>query len=87
MTKVVSAVNARRGFGELLNRVALTHEDIVIERAGKRLARLVPVGEGTSASQGTDGKVDFRDSAGLGKSFWQQIDVDGYLAGEREEWD
>ena len=87
MTKVVSAVAARRGFGELLNRVALTHEDIVIERAGKKIARMVAVEDKTCAPQGSEGKLDFRDSAGLGKSLWRAIDVDRYLAGEREEWD
>lgn len=87
MTKVVSAVNARRGFGELLNRVALAHEDIVIERAGKKIVRMVPVGEKKHVSQWPEGKLDFRDSAGLGKSFWKEIDVDDYLAGERGQWD
>jgi prevent-host-death family protein len=42
MKKSVSAVEARQKFGEILNRVALKREQITIERAGKRIARLLP---------------------------------------------
>ena len=87
MVKVISAVDARRGFGELLNRVALTHEEIVIERAGKKIARMVALEEETGAPKEPEGKLDFRDSAGLGKAFWEAVNVEEYLAGERGEWD
>jgi prevent-host-death family protein len=40
MKKSVSAVEARQKLGEILNRVALKGEEIIIERAGKRIARL-----------------------------------------------
>lgn len=40
MTKVTSAVDARRNLGQLLNTVSLTQEDVIIERAGKPIARL-----------------------------------------------
>ncbi|MBO5950222.1 MAG: type II toxin-antitoxin system Phd/YefM family antitoxin [Fibrobacteraceae bacterium] len=48
-------MEVRRNFGEILDQVRLTGEEFVIERAGKSLARLVPV------SQETSGKLDFRD--------------------------
>ena len=40
MSITVSAVKARQNLGELLNIVSLRHEDVIIERAGKKIARL-----------------------------------------------
>ena len=55
MEKKISAMEVRRNFGEVLDQVRLTGEEFIIERAGKSLARLVPV------SQEASGKLDFRD--------------------------
>ena len=57
MTKVTSAVDARRNLGQLLNTVSLTQEDVIIERAGKPIARLTSC-ETTPAS--SEGKLDLR---------------------------
>ena len=84
MSKSVSAVEARQKLGELLNRVALRQEEIIIERAGRKIARLSPIKNQESRPQG---RLDFRKSAGLGKKIWQNLDVDEYLRGERESWD
>lgn len=65
MAKVVSAMEARQNFGSILNQVALKDEEVVIERAGKPLARLV--GVDASAS----GKLDFRDIGKLPNSIWE----------------
>lgn len=43
MTEKVSAMEARRRFGDILNRVVLRHDQYVIERKGKALAAVVPV--------------------------------------------
>jgi prevent-host-death family protein len=43
MAEKVSTVDARRRIGDLLNRVALRHDEFIIERKGKSLAALVPV--------------------------------------------
>ena len=43
MSQTVSAVEARQKLGEILNRVALRQEEIIIERAGKKIARLLPI--------------------------------------------
>jgi prevent-host-death family protein len=43
MTERVSTIDVRRRIGDLLNRVALRHDEFVIERKGKSLAALVPV--------------------------------------------
>jgi len=39
----VSTIDVRQRLGDLLNRVALRHDEFVIERKGKPLAALVPV--------------------------------------------
>ena len=84
MSKSISAVEARQKLGELLNRVALRGEEIIIERAGKKIARLLPIED--EASRTPRGKLDFRKAAGLGKEIWKDIDVDAYLRRERDEW-
>ncbi|OGQ35208.1 MAG: hypothetical protein A3F16_05275 [Deltaproteobacteria bacterium RIFCSPHIGHO2_12_FULL_43_9] len=43
MTFKISTLNLRRKLGELLNRVALRHDQFVIERKGELLAAMVPV--------------------------------------------
>ena len=43
MTEKVSTIEVRQRIGDLLNRVALRHDEFVIERKGKPLAALVPV--------------------------------------------
>jgi prevent-host-death family protein len=83
MSKTVSAVEARQKLGEILNRVALRREEIIIERAGKRIARLSPVDNEGPRSRG---RLDFRKAAGLGKECWQGVDVDAYLRRERDAW-
>jgi antitoxin (DNA-binding transcriptional repressor) of toxin-antitoxin stability system len=83
MGQSVSAVEARQKLGEILNRVALLREEIIIERAGKKIARLSPIDNDVPRSSG---KLDFRKAAGLGKEIWKEIDVDSYLRREREEW-
>ncbi len=83
MSRSVSAVEARQKLGELLNRVALRREEIIIERAGKKIARLSPIDNEAPRPRG---KLDFRKAAGLGKEIWKDIDVDAYLRRERDEW-
>ncbi|MEK6608964.1 MAG: type II toxin-antitoxin system prevent-host-death family antitoxin [Myxococcota bacterium] len=43
MTEKVSTLDVRQRLGDMLNRVALRHDEFVIERKGKPLAALVPV--------------------------------------------
>jgi len=43
MAEKVSTVDVRQRIGDLLNRVALRHDEFVIERKGKPLAALVPI--------------------------------------------
>ena len=64
MSESVTAVEARQKLGELLNKVALMRKEIIIERAGKKIARLAPMGENVLRRRG---RLDFRKAAGLGK--------------------
>lgn len=66
MAKIVTAMEARQNFGSLLNQVSLQQEEVVIERAGKPLARLVNV-----QSSNSGGKLDFRDIGKLPNSIWE----------------
>ncbi|MGB7218681.1 MAG: type II toxin-antitoxin system Phd/YefM family antitoxin [Vicinamibacterales bacterium] len=43
MTEKVSTIDVRQRIGDMLNRIALRHDDFIIERKGKPLAALVPV--------------------------------------------
>ena len=43
MTEKVSTMDVRQRIGDMLNRVALRHDEFIIERKGKPLAALVPV--------------------------------------------
>jgi len=43
MSEKVSTIDVRQRIGDLLNRVALRHDEFVIERKGKPLAALVPI--------------------------------------------
>jgi prevent-host-death family protein len=43
MTKRVSTMDVRARIGDMLNRVALRHDEFIIERKGQPLAALVPV--------------------------------------------
>ena len=42
-SKVISAMEARKRFGELMNRVSLRGERYIVERAGKPLMMMLPV--------------------------------------------
>src|SRR5438270_12190529 len=43
MPEKVATIDVRQRIGDLLNRVALRHDEFVIERKGKPLAALVPI--------------------------------------------
>ncbi len=84
MPQPISAMEARRKFGEVLNRVFLRHEEIIIERAGKQIAKLSPV---NAQKERPKGKLDFRKAAGLGREVWSGVDAERYVHKERSEWE
>ena len=68
MSITVTAVKARQNLGELLNLVSIKHEEIIIERAGKKIARLTaieesavnePVAEAYAVKKKGKSKIDF----------------------------
>lgn len=88
----VTAMEARRRFGELLNRVLLAGEEIIIERAGKQVARLTSISDEPVADtkehivEDAIPHLDFRHTRGLGQAVWSGIDPDMYVREERGEW-
>lgn len=44
MTVKVSTIEVRQRIGDMLNRIALRNDEFIIERKGKPMAALVPVG-------------------------------------------
>lgn len=60
----VSALDARRNFGELLNRILYKREEIFIERKGRAVAKIVPI-------EKTAGKKSILSYAGI----WKTPDV------------
>ena len=84
MTRIASAVEARRNLGRFLDIVSLTNEDVIIARAGKPIARLTSC-EG--APRGGSAKLDLRRAQGLGRDVWCRADSETYLAQERDGWD
>lgn len=87
--KTVSAVEARKGLGHLLNLVSIKHETIVIERAGEKLAVLKPYDGNPETVPGPiqEGRLSLLDLAGVGSEIWEGLDVNRYVQGEREQWE
>jgi antitoxin (DNA-binding transcriptional repressor) of toxin-antitoxin stability system len=83
MGQSVSAVEACQKLGEILNRVSLRREEIIIKRAGKKIARLLPIENEARRSMG---KLDFRKAAGLGKEIWKDIDIADYVVEMRAKY-
>ena len=79
MPKTVSAMEVRQNFGLLLNEVALLGDVITIERAGKPIARLVPM-DYTEKQL-----LDFRDIGKLPSEIWTGVDAGEYLDESRQD--
>ena len=45
MTHTITAIKARQNMGEMLNRVLLKHDEFIIERGGKPMAAVIPIGK------------------------------------------
>ncbi|NLB66577.1 MAG: type II toxin-antitoxin system Phd/YefM family antitoxin [Lentisphaerae bacterium] len=86
--KTVSAVEARKGLGHLLNLVALKRETIVIERSGKKMAVLKAYDDEPNKKEPAlhEGRLNLLDLTGLGGEIWADVDVDDYLRQERAQW-
>jgi prevent-host-death family protein len=45
MTHTIAAIKARQNLGDLLNRVSLKHDEFIIERGGRPMAAIIPIGK------------------------------------------
>lgn len=86
--KTVSAVEARKGLGYLLNLVSLKRETIVIERAGEKLAILKAYDAESKKKAVTsrEGRLNLLDLEGVGGEIWVGLDVGDHLRQERAQW-
>ncbi len=55
MSKTISAMYARKNFGQILNQAALQNKRFVIERAGKPMAAIVPIGSSEACANDYSG--------------------------------
>ena len=85
MSTIVSAVDARKHLGHLLKIVEITGDDVIIERSGKKVARIVRYEE--PAYEGETKRLMLHDAQGLGKELWKNVNIEDYLKKEREEWE
>lgn len=83
----IAAIDAGRRFDELLARVRTGNEVIIIEDAGREVAKLVRVE--SDAAQPVRRKTTMRisEARGLGKEVWAGIDAAAYVERERATWD
>lgn len=85
--KTVSAMDVRRHLGELLDEVRLKSETVVIERAGKPIAKLCPVDQGTGESDAVSRRLRaVRELAGCYAGSSRSQGVDQWLDEERGSW-
>ncbi len=45
MLKTISAIKARQNLGQVMNEVALKDDEYIVERSGKPLVAIIPIGQ------------------------------------------
>ena len=87
MAEKVSTMDVRARIGDMLNRVALRHDEFIIERKGKALAALVPVERleqmRRAARQGIGDLLE-RQKLGPGSKLSEEEAMEVALAAQRE---
>jgi prevent-host-death family protein len=85
--QTVTAMEFRRHLGAYLDEVRLKSESIILERAGKPVAMLTPVGGGSADSSAASRRLRaVRDLAGIHRGSERSNDIDGWLKRERDNW-
>src|SRR5687767_7881809 len=87
MTEKVSTIDVRQRIGDMLNRVALRHDEFIIERKGKALAALVPIERLDQlrrvARSGLLDLLERQKAAGAGSELTDEQAMDLALEGQR----
>ncbi|MBN1670482.1 MAG: type II toxin-antitoxin system Phd/YefM family antitoxin [Kiritimatiellae bacterium] len=86
--KTMPVMELRRHLGEVLDLVRLTCETVIVERAGKPVARLCPIGGESEAVGGSSLRLRaIEQLAGLGGRTARGKAVERWLNRERATWD
>lgn len=75
MKRTVTAIEARRRLGELLESVYLRGDEVVIERAGKPMAVVIPAERYESLQRSRERLWDFIDSSQAGNDDLSEEEV------------
>ncbi len=79
MYKRISALKARQNLGQVMNEVALKGDDYIIERAGKPLVALIPIGKYQSLRQELDEFFESLSKMRANLKREDEKDVDGLI--------
>ena len=89
--KAISAMNMRKHFGEYLDEVKMKSERIILERAGKAVAMLVPVSDATVSdipAEAVKKKLQaLKQLKGIGRKSATKSSINDWLAEERGSWE
>jgi antitoxin (DNA-binding transcriptional repressor) of toxin-antitoxin stability system len=85
--KVISVMKVRQSLGQILDEVNLKSETFILERAGKPIAKIIPMN-----SEGPQGNLSLnlkalRDLKGLNPQSERSSDPSEWLDKERGEWE
>ena len=85
--KHISAMTARKNFGSVMDQVRLNGESFVLERAGRPIAKIVPVDASNSSrvTQVEQQRQALAILAGLGAAAPRDSDLTTWVQREREQ--
>ncbi len=89
--KTLSAMEVRKHFGAVIDEVRMKSETIILERAGKPVAMIQPIGL-LNSEEGADRRMKRKldalaHLAGINSDSPRSDDLDAWLKNERAGWD
>lgn len=78
MNHVVSALEVRKNLGEILNRILYRGEEILVERKGKPVAKIVPVKKTVVKDVSQMKKINIQDADTIRKGWARYQDEIGH---------